>query len=44
MSSPYNARPRAAEVMVDGDRWSVIRHRQLHRALWSDEHIPVFRQ
>ncbi|MBN8898441.1 MAG: diaminopimelate decarboxylase, partial [Rhodospirillales bacterium] len=28
MSSPYNARPRAAEVMVDGDRWTVIRARQ----------------
>ena len=41
MSSPYNARPRAAEVMVDGDRWSVIRDRQLHSDLWAGEHIPV---
>jgi diaminopimelate decarboxylase len=40
MSSPYNARPRAAEVLVDADRWSVIRDRQLHSALWDDERIP----
>jgi diaminopimelate decarboxylase len=40
MSSAYNARPRAAEVMVDGDRWSVIRDRQLHNDLWADERVP----
>ena len=28
MSSNYNTRPRAAEVMVDGDRWRVIRARE----------------
>ena len=28
MSSTYNSRPRAAEVMVDGERWSVIRERE----------------
>ena len=42
MSSPYNARPRAAEVMVDDQRWSVIRDRQLHAALWQDERLPSF--
>ncbi|MGE0225743.1 MAG: diaminopimelate decarboxylase [Acetobacteraceae bacterium] len=42
MSSPYNARPRAAEVLVDQDHWSVIRDRQLHSALWEDERIPDF--
>jgi diaminopimelate decarboxylase len=42
MSSTYNARPRAAEVMVDGDRWSVIRDRQLHSGLWAGERIPDF--
>ena len=42
MSSTYNARPLAAEVMVDGDRWSVIRDRQTHEALWQDERIPDF--
>ena len=27
-SSTYNARPRAAEVMVEGDKWRVIRSRE----------------
>jgi diaminopimelate decarboxylase len=40
MSSPYNARPAAAEVMVDGESWSVIRDRQNHRDLWQGEHVP----
>jgi diaminopimelate decarboxylase len=40
MSSPYNARPRAAEVMVDGAAWTVIRDRQSYDALWAGEHIP----
>ena len=40
MSSPYNARPRAAEVMVDGHDWTVIRARQTHDALWADEIVP----
>ncbi len=42
MSSTYNARPRAAEVMVDGDRWAVIRDRQVHADLWKDERVPEF--
>ena len=40
MSSPYNARPRAAEVLVDGSAWTVIRARQTHAALWADEIVP----
>ncbi len=28
MSSSYNCRPRAAEVIVDGGRWSVVRERE----------------
>ena len=28
MSSNYNTRPRVAEVMVDGDSYSIIRHRE----------------
>lgn len=40
MSSTYNARPLAAEVMIDGGRWSVIRARQPVEALWADERIP----
>jgi diaminopimelate decarboxylase len=42
MSSTYNARPLAAEVMVDGARWSVIRDRQTHEALWQGERVPDF--
>ena len=41
MSSPYNARPRAAEVLVDGAAWTVIRPRQSHAVLWADEIIPA---
>ncbi len=41
MSSPYNARPRAAEVMVDGDRWTVIRPRQTIDDLWANEVLPA---
>ena len=40
MSSAYNARPVAAEVMVDGDNWSVIRDRPTHRDLWQGERVP----
>jgi diaminopimelate decarboxylase len=40
MSSPYNARPAAAEVMVDGAKWSVIRDRQAHADLWRGEQVP----
>ena len=40
MSSTYNARPLAAEVLVDGERWSVIRRRQPIEALWAGETIP----
>ncbi len=40
MSSTYNARPLAAAAMVDSDRWSVIRARQAHAALWQDERVP----
>ncbi len=42
MSSTYNARPFAAEVLVDEDRWSVIRDRPPHSALWQDERMPDF--
>ena len=40
MSSTYNARPLAAQVLVDGARWSVIRPRQPHEALWAGESVP----
>ena len=37
MSSTYNARPLAAEIMVDGGTWRLIRPRQTLQALWRDE-------
>jgi diaminopimelate decarboxylase len=40
MSSTYNARALAAEVWVDGGRWSVIRDRQPIEALWERERLP----
>ena len=39
MSSNYNARPRAAEVMVDGDRFHVIRRRETIDDLMSQESL-----
>ncbi len=40
MSSTYNARPLAAEAMVDGAAWAVVRPRQPVEALWADEMVP----
>jgi len=40
MSSSYNARLPAAEVMVDGSNWSVIRERETHADLWRGERVP----
>ncbi len=37
MSSNYNARPRAAEVLVEGDGYRVIRERERHEDLWRGE-------
>jgi diaminopimelate decarboxylase len=39
MASNYNSRPRAAEVMVDGDRAFVVRERETVRALFAGEHL-----
>ena len=41
MSSAYNDRPLAAEVMIDGSDIAVIRARQPVDALWADERIPT---
>jgi diaminopimelate decarboxylase len=38
MSSNYNTRPRAAEVMVDGDRTYLIRDRETVATLMANEH------
>ncbi len=39
MSSNYNSRPRAAEVMVDGDQMHLVRKRETHAALYADESL-----
>lgn len=39
MSSNYNSRPRAAEVIVDGDQVHLIRDRELIEELYSNEHL-----
>jgi diaminopimelate decarboxylase len=38
MSSNYNSRPRAAEVMVDGERMHLVRERETVPDLWRGEH------
>lgn len=40
MSSAYNARLVAAEVMVHGSNWSLIRQRESHADLWRGERMP----
>jgi diaminopimelate decarboxylase len=40
MSSNYNSRPRAAEVLVDGDAFHVIRDRETYDDLIRGERIP----
>lgn len=39
MSSNYNSRPRAAEVLVDGDKVHLIRAREQWQDLWRGEQI-----
>ena len=39
MSSNYNSRPRAAEVMVDDDRYHVVRQRERVRDLFAGESV-----
>ena len=43
MSSTYNSRPRACEVMVKGNRFSVIREREKMEDLIRGEKVPDFR-
>jgi diaminopimelate decarboxylase len=40
MSSTYNARPLAAEVLVRGDRFDIVRPRQAVKAMFADERVP----
>ena len=42
MASNYNSRPRAAEVMVHGDEFFVVRQREERRDLLKGEHVPRF--
>jgi diaminopimelate decarboxylase len=42
MSSNYNARARAAEVLVDGDRWAVVRPRERLVDLFASETADPF--
>jgi diaminopimelate decarboxylase len=42
MASTYNSRPLAAEVMVDGARWGVVRQRQTIEELIGSERIPAW--
>lgn len=42
MASNYNARPRAPEVLVHGDRYEVIRERESLEDLTRGERIPSF--
>jgi diaminopimelate decarboxylase len=39
MSSNYNSRPRAAEVMVDGNKRHLVRQRETFSQLWQGEHL-----
>ncbi|MBR5888254.1 MAG: diaminopimelate decarboxylase [Akkermansia sp.] len=40
MASTYNSRPLAAEVLVDGDKWHIIRRRQTLEQIVEDESLP----
>lgn len=40
MSSTYNARPRAAAVMIEGGNFHLITPRQKVEDLWADESLP----
>jgi diaminopimelate decarboxylase len=40
MGSQYNSRPRPPEVMVHGDKWTVVRDRETLNDLVRGEHIP----
>jgi diaminopimelate decarboxylase len=40
MASDYNSRASAAEVLVDGDRFAVVKRRRLPRDQFADESVP----
>ena len=40
MSSNYNSRALTAEVLVDGERYALVRERQALKAIWGLESVP----
>ncbi len=40
MSSQYNGRPRCAEVLVNGDRWDIIREKESYGDLIAKQRLP----
>jgi diaminopimelate decarboxylase len=42
MASNYNARPLAAEVLVQGSRAAIVRRRQRLEQIWAEEKIPAW--
>ena len=42
MSSNYCSRPRVAEIMVDGDRFNVVKARETYEDLVRGEALPPF--
>lgn len=40
MASQYNGRPRAAEVLVEGEQWRIIRARETYEDLIAQERLP----
>jgi len=40
MASNYNTRPRAAEVLVDGSRYTIVRRRETYEDLVAGETVP----
>jgi len=40
MASNYNSRPRAAEILVDGNNSHIVRERETIASLFNGEHIP----
>lgn len=44
MASHYNSRPSAAEILVDGERFAVIKPRRMPEQQFADEPIPAWLQ
>jgi diaminopimelate decarboxylase len=42
MASDYNSRPRPAEVLVEGERWAVVKPRIDPAARFTDEALPAW--